>query len=112
MNANLATSISHELSASLCTLAGPDLDTLQDPEMAALILGVNPGSSSARVAVAKALNAQTIEPDGVEITNISVADGVVNVTSDVDVTVNAVPLMSRSSATVRWNPSSCSVYSP
>ena len=89
VNANLATSISHELSASLCTLAGPDLDTLQDPEMAALILGVNPGSSSARVAVAKALNAQTIEPDGVEITNISVADGVVNVTSDVDVTVNA-----------------------
>ena len=88
VNPDLATSISHELAASLCTMAGPDLDTLQDPEMAALILGVNPGSSSARVAVAKALNAQTIEPDGVQITSISVADGVVNVTSDVDVTVN------------------------
>ncbi len=89
VNANLATSISHELAASLCTLAGPDLDTLQDAAMAALILGVDTdGYSSARTAVAAALNAQALEPEGVTITGISVADGKVNVTSDVDVSVN------------------------
>ena len=90
VNANLATSISHELSASLCTIAGPDLATLQGAEMAALILGVDTtGSSSARTAVAKALNAQTLEPEGVSIKSISVDGGVVSVTSDVDLTVNA-----------------------
>ena len=89
VNTKLATSISHELSASLCTLAGPDLDTLQDAAMAALILGVDTeGYSSARTAVASALNAQTLAPEGVVIKDISVANGVVSVTSDVDVSVN------------------------
>ena len=88
VNSQLKTSISHELSASLCTLAGADIDTLQDAAMAALILGVDPNGTSARVAVAKALNAQTLEPEGVTITGISVEGGKVSVTSDVDVTVN------------------------
>lgn len=90
VNPDLKTSVSHELSASLCTLAGPDIDTLQDAAMAALILGLDTaGSSSPRAAVAAALNAQTLEPDGVSIKNIAVNGGVVSVTSDVDLSVNA-----------------------